>query len=197
MNASLSPRAFSQALMPVWDSLRKLQITALGQKWPGHDGRRLSCRQFLKLVELDVPASFSFHDPAPTSTRDGVYKLLPLSIVSLRIEFEPDMGFLRDRAMVKRDMEVESLHFAERVTYFWLEEILVCTSSTFCDLRRVDVCERRDCRKVHTITDWKTPHHLEHLCLHLGIVLHASIRMRQPPRTHHQPPRIHPWCGTR
>lgn len=191
MSAPLSPRAFSQALFPVWNSLQRLrlQITAGNQVWQGHDGTRLSCYGFCKLIDLDVSASFLFSDAAPTPARDGVYKLLPPSIISLRVEFDQHMGFLRHPVAIRNKTDAGLLHSTEPSTYFWLEEILTSASSTLCHLRHVDICER-PIRSYggYTNIDWKPSQHLENICLQSGIVLHASLRKWQPGRH---------WCRTR
>lgn len=172
VSTPLSPRSWLRALKPVQDSLKKLQITCVDGPWKGHDGSRLSCRQFGRLTELEVSDLCFFPEKDPTPERDGVFELLPPSLVSLRIIFEDmHVGFLRRQA---RHIEDIDCHFAERSIYHWLEEIVNHKSAAFPSLSRVNILER-PCGDTNV--DWQTPVELKHLLLRYGVELKVLIRV--------------------
>ncbi|KAL9046053.1 MAG: hypothetical protein Q9214_001017 [Letrouitia sp. 1 TL-2023] len=82
MNGPLSPAAVSRTFGPIKSTLRELQLTSGGMFWPSHDQTRLDVSDFVALRVLQVPCNCLF--PPESESRNGVYKLLPKSLQTLK-----------------------------------------------------------------------------------------------------------------
>lgn len=126
---------------------------------------------------------FRVADPAPE--RDGVYKLLPPSLVSLQILFGLDIGFLRqpgidhvgrNELIFDEHMNEQDLHHAECSTYHWLEEILDHKGAALPVLSRIQIIERA-CPWHWPHIDWQPPAELINMLLHHGVGMKALIKV--------------------
>lgn len=82
----LTPSGVNEALVPVRNTLKALSIIDLC----GEDaivGSRLDLSEFKKLEKVEVSSALFFVSPTDGRLRDGLYKLLPRSLVELQVRY--------------------------------------------------------------------------------------------------------------
>ncbi|KAE8453955.1 hypothetical protein EG329_007731 [Mollisiaceae sp. DMI_Dod_QoI] len=87
------PLRFGQSLAPAHHTLRSLTITGRGM-YIGMDDSRLDLSGFQMLQKVDVFSFLFFSSFRANKARDGLYRLLPQSLLELRIEFPPNTGLI-------------------------------------------------------------------------------------------------------
>lgn len=84
LSTVLSPASISRALSPTKDSLKYLELIDNGCEWPGHDETQMDLSDFRSLRQIYVPSTCFFRNFTYGAKREGMYALLPLSLVELR-----------------------------------------------------------------------------------------------------------------
>jgi hypothetical protein len=85
LSTALSPESISRALSPTKSSLRHLELIDNGCQWPGHDETKMDLGDFKSLTKIDVPSTCFFKNFTYGVKREGMYALLPPSLVELRV----------------------------------------------------------------------------------------------------------------
>jgi hypothetical protein len=84
-----SPERILPTLLPVAQTLTRLQLDTRRQDWHEHDGSRLDLSHFVALEDLTASA-LCFVAPLPLGIpRNGLYKLLPRSLRKLHVSRQP------------------------------------------------------------------------------------------------------------
>jgi hypothetical protein len=82
--STLSPESISRALSPTKDTLEDLELIDTTCEWPGHDETRMDLSDFKALRKIWVPSTCFFKNFTYGVKREGMYMLLPPSLVDLR-----------------------------------------------------------------------------------------------------------------
>ena len=82
---TLSPESISRALAPTRETLEDLELIDTGCEWPGHDQTKMDLSDFAALRKISVPSTCFFKNLTYGVKREGMYLLLPRSLVDLRV----------------------------------------------------------------------------------------------------------------
>ena len=84
MLGAFSPATINDTLHPVRATLARLRLRTDLMTWPSHDGSRLDLADFVSLKYARLSSPLFFEESA-TSSRSGVWRLLPASIEELTV----------------------------------------------------------------------------------------------------------------
>ena len=134
------PSDVTKALKPVQDTLKVLNITGPAIS-PAGDTSRLDLSAFTRLEKVDVISNFFFTDDNADDARDGLYKLLPQSLLDLRVSF-PSIFPSRTECLLIFKPQMIFIIPAQVVTLSpatlnWLSELAVNKAACFPNLRNV------------------------------------------------------------
>jgi len=85
MDNTLAPAAISECFASTKHSLQELELIDRDVHWGGHDGSQMSLHGFRCLRKVNIPAVCFFGTNTLGSDRNGLYKLLPSSLVELQV----------------------------------------------------------------------------------------------------------------
>lgn len=85
LSTALSPASISRALAPTKHSLKYLELIDNGCEWPGHDQTQMELSDFESLIKIHVPSTCFFKTYTYGGKREGMYALLPPSLVELQV----------------------------------------------------------------------------------------------------------------
>jgi len=187
---AFSPQTMESILASTKDSLEALEIVPDQHFWPPHDGTQLNLRDFSSLKQVIVPSDCFWPSNLNGNwkshgDRNGVYLLLPESLVELEILFSiynsiwaPDMAVLQEVLHAPR-YPSNATGFGERSgpdaltlrDCSWLEEFAINKSrGNFSSLRSISLIEQ------HGKVIWTNVPCISAAFEEAGILLCAKVR---------------------
>ena len=181
MESPLSPSKVTESIQPAQATLVSLKIFEDAHtRWRSHDGTRLNLASFTALQVLKIPSHLVFPKKLPSPpSRNGLYRLLPASLLSIDITFDYDHCLLYNgdqgwKVFHNRGEDVDEERYA------WLVELVVHKADATPKLMRIRMREnwKFGCRTKQAQFPWRTPQKLRDLLEEKGI--ESDIWMRRP-----------------
>ncbi|KAF2174978.1 hypothetical protein K469DRAFT_684821 [Zopfia rhizophila CBS 207.26] len=186
MDIHFSTIQVGYVLSHVAKTLRKLTLFTKEQIWDKHDGTRLDLSSFLELKEVTISAMCVVAPLPDKLSRQGLYKLLPTAIESLKLHFPFNVGVFYSTAEGKvitgeyNAFGVKSMDVSE---YKWISELALHKSGSLRDLKEVSLLEDTSARGKEVFDceewkKWKQPYSLkcefEKACIQLFVSLRTN-----------------------
>ena len=195
LSTTLSPESIARALSPTKNSLKWLELIDNDMQWPGHDESKMDLSDFKSLNKLDVPSTCFFKNYTFGRKKDGMYALLPHSLVELKVSlwqlFKPLVLTIQQQIMydlndcIRPDekeraaIPTHTNNFEDPDDHFWQEPENVESYSPF-DFDFSNLGNPRDLKWLLELAENKKVHfpNLKRVSLMVSLLSLASLLCR-------------------